>query len=91
MSDLNFLAKVSPEEAMKTLDDMREGQLAYKKYVKENNSKFVDQANLKQHNTKFRRKIFSLPAVVYWSDPKKWDEVLMSKKLQKQHPEFCVK
>lgn len=88
---LDYLKNVSPDEAMKTLDQIRNSQLQMKKYVRENNNSFRHLANLEEHKTKFRRKVFSLPAIVYWSDPKKWDEVLLSKKLQKQHPEFCIK
>lgn len=88
---LDYLKTVSPKEAMEMLDQIRKGQIQTKKYVRENSEKFRHLANLEEHKTKYRRKVFSLPAIVYWSDPKKWDEVLLNKKLQKQYPEFQVK
>lgn len=87
----DFLKNVKPDEAMKILDDIREGQLKAKKYIKENPEKYRQFANLKSHNTKYRRKVFSIPAIVFYSDPVYWEQVAHSKKLQKKHPEFAVK
>jgi hypothetical protein len=91
MGELDFLKNVSPQEAMQTLDDMREGQLAYKKHVRENSSNYKDYADFSPVHGKYNRKVYSIPAIVYWSDPKKWEEVSKSKKLQKKYPEWAVK
>ena len=88
---LDFLKNVSPQEAMKTLDEIRAGQLATKKYIKENPEKYRQFADLNSHKTKYRRKVFSVPGVVYASDPVYWGEVCRSKQLQKKHPEFQVR
>jgi len=91
MGKFDFLKNVSVDEAMKTLDSIKSGQEHTKKYIKNNPEKYRKFANLDPHKTKYRRKVYSIPAVVYWSDPEYWGQVALSKKLQKKHPEFAVK
>lgn len=91
MGAFDFLKNVKPKEAMKMLDDIREGQLVAKKYIKENPEKYRRFANLNPQKTKYRRKVFSIPGIVYASDPVYWNQVAKSKKLQKRHPEFQVR
>ena len=91
MVELDFLKNVSVDEAMETLDNIKSGQEQFKKYVRENPEKYRQFANLEQHNTEFRRKVFSIPAIVYGSDPVYWGQVASSKKLQAKHPEFAIK
>ena len=88
---LDFLKNVSVNDAMKTIDNIKSGQEQFKKYVRENPEKYRQFADLNPHKTKYRRKVFSIPSVVYYSDPEYWGQVAMSKKLQKNHPEFQVK
>ena len=85
-----FLKDVKVDDAMKMLDDIKDGQLKVKKYIKDNPEKYRKFANLTPHVTKFRRKVYSIPNVVYFSNPEYWGRVAMSKKMQKKHPEFRV-
>ena len=87
----DFLKDVKVDDAMKMLDDIKAGQLQTKKYIAENPEKYRQFANLNPHKTKYRRKVYSIPSVVYFSNPEYWGQVAMSKKMQKQHPEFAVK
>ncbi len=88
---LDFLKDVKVDDAMKMLDDIKEGQVAAKKYIADNPEKYRKFANLNPHNTKYRRKVYSIPSIVYFSNPEYWGRVAMDKKLQKMHPEFAVK
>ena len=88
---LDFLKNVSVDEAMNTLDDIKSGQTKVKKYIAENPEKYRQFANLNPHKTKYRRKVYSIPSVVYFSNPEYWGKVALDKKLQKKHPEFAVK
>ena len=85
-----FLKDVKVDDAMKMLDDIKDGQLKTKKYIAENLEKYRQFANLNPHKTKFRKKVYSIPSVVYFSNPEYWGRVAMSKKMQKKHPEFRV-
>ena len=87
---LDFLKDVKVDDAMKMLDDIKEGQVAAKKYIADNPEKYRKFANLNPHNTKYRRKVYSIPSIVYFSNPEYWGRVAMSKKMQKKHPEFRV-
>jgi len=87
---LDFLKDVKVDDAMKMLDDIKEGQVAAKKYIADNPEKYRKFANLNPHKTKYRRKVYSIPSIVYFSNPEYWGRVAMSKKMQKKHPEFRV-
>jgi len=87
----DFLKDVKVDDAMKMLDDIKEGQLQAKKYIADNPEKYRQFANLTPHKTKFRRKVYSIPSIVYFSNPEYWGQVALSKKMQKMHPEFAVK
>jgi ribosomal protein S17 len=94
--NIGHLLQLPPEKLKPIVDRLK--QLVknrdnfYRSYNEKEHGQFSKNLKSEDGWTKERtmKKTFSVPLEVYMSNPKYWDEVCRSKKLQKNHPEWQV-
>lgn len=86
---MSYLKDVTPNEAMKVLDKIKENNKKRNAWIMGNTTKFGKRAQGTWTKNKTMRKVFSIPQEVYMANQPYWDEIIRTKQWKK-HPEFMT-